>query len=76
VLRTALARARPHFEPPTWEAFEGTWLHDRPAPEVAAAPGLAVPDVYVAKSRVLKRLRDEVLMLAGEGGPLDPPRCS
>src|SRR5262249_26317948 len=64
VPRAALARLRPDFEPATWRAFELTWLEDRPAPEAAAELGLPVGAVYVAKSRVLKRLRDEVLILA------------
>ncbi len=64
VLRAALERTRPHFEPATWRAFELEWLGDRPAAEVARTLGVAVTAVYVAKSRVLKRLREEVLLLA------------
>jgi RNA polymerase sigma-70 factor (ECF subfamily) len=64
VLRAALERIRPHFEPATWRAFELEWLGNRPAAEVARELGMAVTAVYVAKSRVLKRLRDEVLLLA------------
>jgi RNA polymerase sigma-70 factor (ECF subfamily) len=64
VLRAALERLRPRFEPATWRAFELSWLEDRPAPEAAAAAGVPVAAVYVAKSRVLKQLREEVLLLA------------
>jgi RNA polymerase sigma-70 factor (ECF subfamily) len=64
VLRAALERIRPHFEPATWRAFELEWLENRPAAEVARTLDLPVTAVYVAKSRVLKRLRDEVLLLA------------
>jgi RNA polymerase sigma-70 factor (ECF subfamily) len=66
VLRVALQRIRPHFEAITWDAFEGTWRDDRPAPEVAAATGLPIDSVYAAKSRILKRLREEILILAAD----------
>jgi RNA polymerase sigma-70 factor (ECF subfamily) len=66
VLQAALERVRPHFEPSTWEAFEQSWLHDQPAPAVAQALGLEVVKVYWARSRVLKRLREEVRVLAEE----------
>jgi RNA polymerase sigma-70 factor (ECF subfamily) len=64
LLRAALERVRPHFEPPTWDAFRRVWLDGRAAPEVAAELGQPVEAVYVAKSRVLKRLQEEVLLLA------------
>ncbi|CAN5163200.1 sigma-70 family RNA polymerase sigma factor [soil metagenome] len=64
ILRVALARIRPHFEPVTWQAFTCTWLENRPAAETADALGLPIETVYVAKSRVLKRLEEEVLDLA------------
>lgn len=64
LLASAMERARPHFEPATWRSFELTWRDQRPAPEVAAELGLPVEAVYVAKSRVLKRLRAEILELA------------
>lgn len=64
ILRAALDRARPAFEPATWRAFELTWQENRPAGEAARETGLAVDAVYAAKSRVLKRLREEVLLLA------------
>jgi RNA polymerase sigma-70 factor (ECF subfamily) len=64
ILKTALARVRPHFEDHTWQAFQGVWLEGRPAVEVAAALGQKLDWVYMAKSRVLKRLREEVQVLA------------
>ena len=72
VLRAALERARPHFEPATWRAFERTWFEDRPAAVVARELDLPIAAVYLAKSRVLKRLRDEVITLA-EDVPLYVP---
>jgi RNA polymerase sigma-70 factor (ECF subfamily) len=72
VLRAALARARPKFEPATWRAFELAWLENRPAAEASRTLGVPVEAVYLAKSRVLKRLREEVLALA-EDMPLYTP---
>jgi RNA polymerase sigma-70 factor (ECF subfamily) len=64
VLATALARCRPHFTDETWRAFELVWLEKRPAAEVAQELNLRVDKVYVAKSRVLDRLEQEVRELA------------
>jgi len=64
ILQVALARVRHDFEPATWDAFERIWLDDRPTAETAAALGLTIDAVYAAKSRVLKRLREEVVALA------------
>jgi RNA polymerase sigma-70 factor (ECF subfamily) len=64
VLRMALDRARPHFEPATWRLFERAWIEHHAAADVAAELGVPIQAVYVAKSRVLKRLREEVLLLA------------
>ena len=64
LLNAALGRIRERFEPPTWSAFEGVWLHNRAANEVASDLALPIEAVYLAKSRVLKRLRDELMILA------------
>jgi RNA polymerase sigma-70 factor (ECF subfamily) len=72
VLRAALERARPNFEPDTWRAFELQWLGNRSAAEAAAELGLPLTSMYVAKSRVLKRLREEVLLLAEDLPQLVP----
>ncbi len=64
VLQVALERARPHFEAATWRAFELVWLENRAPADVAAEVGLPIETVYVAKSRVLKALRQVVLELA------------
>jgi RNA polymerase sigma-70 factor, ECF subfamily len=64
LLATALARSRPHFEEQTWRAFELVWLERRPAAEVANELRVPIDRVYVAKSRVLERLQQEVQELA------------
>ena len=47
------------FSVPTWQAFERHVLEDVPASEVAAALGVSVNVVLLAKSRILRRLRQE-----------------
>jgi RNA polymerase sigma-70 factor (ECF subfamily) len=50
---------RAEFAPATWEAFSRFALEGLPASQVAAELGLTVNTVTLAKSRVLKRLREE-----------------
>ena len=68
VLRTALARCRPHFEEATWRAFELTWLENQPPVEVAQTMKHPIAWIYLAKSRVLKRLWQEVVELTEMDG--------
>jgi RNA polymerase sigma-70 factor (ECF subfamily) len=56
----ASERVRPAFRPSTWEAFWQTAVEAREPSEVAAALGLTVGAVYIARSRVLARLREHV----------------
>lgn len=59
VLRELLALAEPHFEPKTWKAFCRVAL-DGATPDVAAKEiGISLNAVCLAKSRVLRRLRQE-----------------
>jgi len=64
ILRAAMDRCRSDFDPANWRAFERSWIDNQPAAEVARELGLPVADVYVAKSRVLRRLRKEICILA------------
>jgi RNA polymerase sigma-70 factor (ECF subfamily) len=47
------------FNPATWQAFERHVLDEEPAYDVATALGVSVNVVLLAKSRVLRRLRQE-----------------
>jgi RNA polymerase sigma-70 factor (ECF subfamily) len=47
------------FEPATLAAFRRLALDDAPGSVVAAELGMSVGAVYVAKSRVLQRIRKE-----------------
>lgn len=51
---------RAEFTPTTWQAFWATAAEGRPAASVAADLGLSLNAVYLARSRVLARLRTEL----------------
>ena len=56
----ALEAMQTEFQTNTWKACWETVVNDRPAAAVAAELGLSVDSVYAAKSRVLRRLRQEL----------------
>jgi RNA polymerase sigma-70 factor (ECF subfamily) len=60
LLRRALELMQADFHPVTWQACREYVIAGRPAAEVAAELGISVGAVYVAKSRVLSRLRREL----------------
>lgn len=59
VLRTLLELVKPNFTEESWEAFRRTALSGESAQDVAEKLGLSVNAVFIAKSRVLSRLRQE-----------------
>ena len=60
LVQRALEVMQREFEPSTWQAFWECTANGRPAAEVAAQLGMSVGAVYVAKSRVLHRVRQEL----------------
>ncbi len=62
----AAQQVKNDFAPKTWQAFWQTAVEGKSAPDVAAALGLSVGAVYVAKSRVLARLTEQVQQLQAE----------
>jgi RNA polymerase sigma-70 factor (ECF subfamily) len=56
----ALAVMKAEFEPATWQACWEFVVSGRSADEVARQLGMSVNAVYLAKSRVLRRLRQEL----------------
>jgi len=62
----AMDRVKHEFQPNTWKAFWGTAVDDRSADEVGKELKMSVGAVYVAKSRVISRLRDEITRLEAE----------
>jgi RNA polymerase sigma-70 factor (ECF subfamily) len=63
----AAERVRSCFRPATWEAFWRTAVDGEEPGQVGAALGLSVGAVYIARTRVLARMREEVQQLEGEG---------
>jgi RNA polymerase sigma-70 factor, ECF subfamily len=59
VVQKLLAIVQPDFNPTTWEAFQRFGIEGHPAAKVAEELGLSINAVVLAKSRVLKRLREE-----------------
>ncbi len=56
----ALDMIRGEFEPRTWEAFWRSAVKEEPTREIAAELGMKPAAVRLAKSRVLRRLREEL----------------
>jgi RNA polymerase sigma-70 factor, ECF subfamily len=65
VFQKLLAIVEGDFEPSTWQAFTRFAVEGRPAAQVAGELGMTESAVVQAKSRILKRLREEA------GGLLD-----
>ena len=59
VLQQLLARVEPHFTAQTWQAFRRVALDGVRADVVALELDLSLNAVFIAKSRVLSRLRQE-----------------
>ena len=62
----AAQRVRAHFRPATWEAFWRTSIEGQNARAVAEALHLSVGAVYIARTRVLARIREQIRVLEGE----------
>jgi len=60
LVRRALAMIQPDFKEATWQAFWRVAMDGQSAAEVAQTLGVSTNAVFIAKSRVLQRLRDEL----------------
>jgi RNA polymerase sigma-70 factor (ECF subfamily) len=58
LLTRAVEFIRQDFEERTWRAFWGVVVEGKHSADVAADLGISVNAVYIARSRVLRRLRD------------------
>ncbi|CAN5565580.1 sigma-70 family RNA polymerase sigma factor [soil metagenome] len=58
--RRALELVRAEFDPRTWQAFWRTAVDGQAAPDASAELGMSKAAVRQAKSRVLRRLREEL----------------
>ncbi|MHB1426964.1 MAG: RNA polymerase sigma factor [Gemmataceae bacterium] len=66
VFRWAADEIQGEFTPSTWQAFWFTAIGGRPPKEAASELGLTVGAVYIARSRVLSRLRQRIEELGDE----------
>ncbi len=66
VAAQAMERVRSEFQPATWNAFVQTAVEGRSPTQAASNVGLSVGAVYVAKSRVIARLRQEIERMQGD----------
>jgi RNA polymerase sigma factor (sigma-70 family) len=64
----AAQRIQGEFQESTWRAFWQTTIDERDGKEVAETLGLSVGAVYVAKSRVIARLKEEILSVDAFSG--------
>jgi RNA polymerase sigma-70 factor (ECF subfamily) len=67
LFRWAAEEIRSEFTPATWQAFWHTAVDDRSPSEVATDLGISVGAVYIARSRVLSRLRRRIEQVCQRG---------
>jgi RNA polymerase sigma-70 factor (ECF subfamily) len=60
VFAWAAEKVRSSCQPKTWQAFWLTAIETRPADQVAIELGLSLGAVYIARSRVMARLKEKV----------------
>lgn len=60
VARLAMDRVKHEFQPSTWDAFWQTAVEGQAVADVARQLGISAGAIYVARSRVLSRLKLEV----------------
>lgn len=60
VFAWATQKIRPDFEPLTWDAFWSTFVEQQSISDVSEHLGCSKGAVYIARSRVMKRLRETV----------------
>lgn len=64
--RLAMDSVEGEFQAPTWKAFWATAVDGKSAADIGRELGMSTGAVYVAKSRVLARLREKVQQLQAE----------
>lgn len=65
VFHWAAEQVRPEFRSATWQAFWRTSVEGVKAQQVAAETGLSAGAVYIARSRVMARLKQKIEQLEG-----------
>ncbi|HYV34947.1 MAG TPA: sigma-70 family RNA polymerase sigma factor [Gemmataceae bacterium] len=62
----AMERVKGEFQSATWQAFLLTAVEGKTPAQIAKQVGLSVGAIYVAKSRVIARLRQEIETMQGD----------
>ncbi len=63
LLDEAYERVKMQVEPKTWKAFWLSAVDQLPGPAIAEQLAMPIASVYVARSNVQKRLRNEIAQL-------------
>ena len=66
IVQKLLTLLQPEFAPVTWQAFQQIVIEGKKANDVAKALAISLNAVYIAKSRVLTRLRHEAAGLVDD----------
>lgn len=66
LLHAAMNRIQSEFTASTWQAFIQLWIENKPPQEIATSLNTTIDNLYVSKSRVLKRLRSEIVDLSDD----------
>jgi RNA polymerase sigma-70 factor (ECF subfamily) len=72
IFRCAADKVRPDFGETTWQAFWRTAVEGQSGREAAAALGLSVAAVYLARGRVMVRLKEQIARMMAEDDELPP----
>ena len=75
ITQMALSEIRPEFQAETWRAFELTWQEQLSPEKAASIMDRPVGWIYVAKSRVLKKLTNRITKYVKEGLGEDVPNA-
>jgi RNA polymerase sigma-70 factor, ECF subfamily len=76
IYRRAAVLLHEEFEERTWQAFWQTAINERKAKDVAAEFGMTTNAVYLARRRVLGRLREEFEDLLDVSGAVKAPNTA
>ena len=66
LLKRAARDVKPEFRDATWDAFWQSAINGRPIAEVAEELGMSPGSIYVARSRIVARLRSRVTEIIGD----------
>lgn len=66
LVETALRSVALHMSPENYDAFSAVWVEGRSPQQVAQALDVPITQIYVAKSRGVKLLREKLLEIADE----------